>query len=57
MLRCLHGYGDTVQMIRYAPLIARRAKSLIVEVAPAMVELSAVRKSISMLRLKTTNES
>ena len=42
ILRCLHGFGDTVQWIRYAPLIAARARSLVVEVAPAMVELAGM---------------
>lgn len=40
ILRCLHGHGDTVQMMRYVPLIRERANHLIVEVAPAMLELA-----------------
>jgi hypothetical protein len=40
ILRCLHGYGDTVQFLRYAPRIRALASQLIVEVPPAMVELA-----------------
>jgi hypothetical protein len=46
ILRCLHGYGDTVQLIRYAPLIRKRAAKLIVEVAPAMLELTTMFEGI-----------
>jgi hypothetical protein len=40
ILRCLHGYGDTVQFLRYAPRLRSLAAHLMVEVAPAMVELA-----------------
>ena len=40
MLRCLHGYGDAVQFLRYAPLVRDLAASLVVEVPPAMVEIA-----------------
>lgn len=39
MLRCLHGYGDALQFIRYAPQLRERAASLCVETHPAMVPL------------------
>ena len=39
ILRCLHGYGDAVQLMRFAPMLASQAKSLIIEVAPPMVGL------------------
>jgi hypothetical protein len=39
MLRCLHGLGDTIQFIRYAPLIRESAKSLVVQVHPELVTL------------------
>jgi hypothetical protein len=39
MLRCLHGYGDTVQFIRYAPMVRQLAASLVVETHPEMVSL------------------
>jgi hypothetical protein len=39
MLRCLHGFGDAIQFIRYAPLLRRDAASLTVECAPRLVDL------------------
>lgn len=42
MLRCLHGFGDFVQMIRYAPAIQQVAASLTVQVAPSMLELATM---------------
>jgi hypothetical protein len=39
LLRALHGYGDAIQFIRYAPLIRRRAKKLIVQTHPEMIDL------------------
>ena len=40
MLRCLHGFGDAVQWLRYAPRLAELASRLIVEVPPALVEIA-----------------
>jgi len=37
VLRCLHGFGDAVQFLSYAPLLCTMASKLIVEVAPAIV--------------------
>jgi hypothetical protein len=39
ILRCLHGLGDTLQFVRYAPLIRRQAKSLILEAQPKLEDL------------------
>ena len=39
MLRCLHGLGDTLQFIRYAPLIRKDAKSLTIEAQPKLKRL------------------
>ncbi len=39
MLRCLHGFGDALQFIRYAPLIREQAASLCVEAHPEIVSL------------------
>ncbi len=39
ILRCLHGLGDTIQFIRYAPLIRGAAARLIVETHPPLVRL------------------
>lgn len=41
LVRCLHGLGDTLQYIRYAPLIRQRAVSLTVEAPPLLKSLLA----------------
>lgn len=40
IVRCLHGYGDAVQMLRYAPQLRELCAKLIVEVPPRLVELA-----------------
>lgn len=40
IVRCLHGFGDSVQFLRYAPLLARMASTVIWEVPPAMVKIA-----------------
>jgi hypothetical protein len=42
IVRCLHGFGDAVQFLRYAPALRERADRLIVEVPPALFELAAM---------------
>lgn len=39
ILRCLHGLGDTIQFIRYAPMIRAIASSLVVEAHPELTRL------------------
>lgn len=39
IIRCLHGFGDAIQFIRYARLIRREAARVIVETNPKMVAL------------------
>jgi len=39
LLRTLHGYGDAIQFIRYAPLIRRLARKLIVQTHPQLISL------------------
>jgi hypothetical protein len=39
LIRCLHGLGDTIQFIRYAPLIRKHARSLTVEAQPTLKSL------------------
>ena len=41
ILRCLHGLGDTIQFIRYAPWIRKRARSLTIEAQPLLKTLIA----------------
>ena len=40
MVRCLHGFGDALQMLRFAPRLAAMAASVTYEVAPRLVELA-----------------
>jgi hypothetical protein len=40
ILRCLHGFGDAVQFLRYAPMLRALTSKLIVEVPPAMLEIA-----------------
>ncbi len=39
MLRCLHGFGDALQLIRYAPQISKQSASLCVQAHPEMLPL------------------
>jgi hypothetical protein len=39
MLRCLHGLGDTLQFIRYAPLLKKTCRSLTVQTHPQLMRL------------------
>jgi hypothetical protein len=39
MLRCLHGLGDTIQFIRYAPMLKQSCRSLTVQTHPQLVTL------------------
>jgi hypothetical protein len=39
MLRCLHGLGDAIQFIRYAPLLKKTCHSLTVQCHPELVTL------------------
>jgi hypothetical protein len=45
-VRCNHGLGDTLQFIRFVPLIARRARSVTVLVQPPLVELLSVAPAL-----------
>lgn len=40
MVRCLHGFGDAVQMLRFLPRLRERAEGMVVQVAPGLVELA-----------------
>ena len=39
LVRCYHGLGDTIQFIRYAPLVRARARSVAVWAQPAVLPL------------------
>jgi hypothetical protein len=40
IIRCLHGFGDALQFLRYIPKISARAASVVIEVPPALYELA-----------------
>jgi hypothetical protein len=40
IVRCLHGFGDAVQFLRYAPRLRESAAKVIWEVPPALLELA-----------------
>jgi hypothetical protein len=40
IVRCLHGYGDAVQMLCYAPLLQQIASSVVFEVPPRLLPLA-----------------
>lgn len=40
IVRCLHGYGDAVQFLRYAPRLKATAAEVIWEVPPALVDIA-----------------
>lgn len=40
ILRCLHGLGDAIQFLRYAPRLRSIASSLVVEVPPSLLSLA-----------------
>ncbi len=40
MVRCLRGYGDAVQMLRFLPRLRERAAWVVVQVAPGLLELA-----------------
>jgi hypothetical protein len=39
LIRCYHGLGDTLQFIRFAPMVARHAAAVHVEAQPALLPL------------------
>lgn len=39
LIRCLHGLGDTIQFIRYAPLMRRQARRVTIEAQPTLKSL------------------
>jgi hypothetical protein len=41
MVRSVHGLGDAIQMLRYAPLIRSQATRLTLQLAPMLVELAS----------------
>jgi tetratricopeptide (TPR) repeat protein len=49
LLHAEQGFGDTIQLVRYAPLVARRGASVILEVQPGLVSLLAGIAGVSIV--------
>jgi hypothetical protein len=49
LVRCYHGLGDTIQFIRYAPLVQRIAREVIVWAQPALVPLLRGARAVDRL--------
>jgi hypothetical protein len=49
LIRCYHGLGDTIQFIRYAPLVRQIASRVIVWAQPALLPLLATIDAIDEL--------
>ncbi|MBV8888209.1 MAG: tetratricopeptide repeat protein [Alphaproteobacteria bacterium] len=49
LVRCFHGLGDTIQFIRYVPLLARRGATVVVEAQPALLPLLSEIDEIARL--------
>ena len=49
MVRCLHGFGDAVQFLRYAPALQDLAQEVVFEVPPRFVELARCFDGVSDL--------
>jgi hypothetical protein len=49
LVRCYHGLGDTLQFIRYVPLLGRMARRVTVEAQPALLPLLASVPGIDAL--------
>jgi hypothetical protein len=49
LIRCCHGLGDTIQFIRYAPLVRARAREVIVWAQPALLPLLRTVRGIDRL--------
>ncbi len=42
IIRCLHGLGDTIQFVRYVPLLRAKARSVTIEAQPTLKPLLSV---------------
>lgn len=47
--RCLHGFGDAIQFLRYLPRLRALASEVIVEVPPRMLELAPMLDGVGEL--------
>jgi hypothetical protein len=56
LVRCHHGLGDTIQFIRYVPLLAEEAASVDVEAQPELLPLLAQVPGIARLHALAAGE-
>lgn len=49
LVRCYHGLGDTIQFIRYMPMLRERAREVMVWIQPKLIPLVAGVKGIDRL--------
>lgn len=49
LVRCYHGLGDTIQFIRFAPMLRRRASRVVVWAQPALIPLLRTVQGIDRL--------
>jgi hypothetical protein len=49
LIRCYHGLGDTIQFIRYAPLVRERAREVVVWAQPQLLALLRTVRGIDRL--------
>lgn len=56
LVRCWHGLGDTIQFLRYLPLVRQRAKQVIVQAQPMLLSLVEGTPGIDVLLNGWTND-
>lgn len=49
IVRCLHGFGDTVQFLRYAPQLKARAARVVWQVAPEMLRIARYFRGVDQV--------
>jgi hypothetical protein len=49
LVRCYHGLGDTIQFIRFAPMLRQRARRVVVWAQPALIPLLRTARGIDEL--------
>ncbi len=47
IVRCLHGLGDAVQMLRYAPLLNSLCESVVFEVPPSLFQIAGCFRGVN----------
>lgn len=56
LIRCEHGLGDTIQFLRFAPLLRQAARQVIVKAQPPLLDLLAGMDGIDLLLNGWTTE-